>query len=170
MIFILITGTNLFSSSVQFSSVQLLSHVRFFATPWTAANQASLFITNSWSLPKLMSIDSVMPSNHLIFCRPLLLLPSIFPASGSFPMSQLFASGGQSIGVSASTSVLPMNIQDWFPLEWTGWISLSCYCKIILPVESIHIGSIYKMRNVGYFKHEVSDSTEQCFHINDCLT
>ena len=93
-----------------------------------------------------------------------------FPASGSFQRNQFFASGGQSIGVSASTSVLPMNIQDWFPLEWTGWISLSCYCKIILPVESIHIGSIYKMRNVGYFKHEVSDSTEQCFHINDCLT
>ena len=66
----------------------------------------------------------VMPSNHLILCRPLLLLPSIFPASGSFPMSQLFASGGQSIGVSTSTSVLTMNTQDWSPLGWTGWISL----------------------------------------------
>ena len=65
-----------------------------------------------------------MPSNHLILCCPLLLLPSIFPASGSFQMSQLFESGGQRIGVSASTSVLPMNIQDWFPLGWTGWISL----------------------------------------------
>ena len=74
------------------------------------------------NLLKLMSIELVMPSNHLILCRPLLLLPSIFPASGSFQMSQLFASGGQSIGVSASTSVLPMNIQDWFPLRWTGWI------------------------------------------------
>ena len=71
-----------------------------------------------------MSIELVMPSNHLILCRPLLLLPSIFPASGSFQMSQFFTLGGQSIGVSASTSVLPMNIQDWFPLEWTGWISL----------------------------------------------
>ena len=66
--------------SVQFSSVQLLSRVRLFATPWTKAHQASLSITNSWSLPKLMSIDSVMPSNHLILCRPLLLLPSIFPS------------------------------------------------------------------------------------------
>ena len=66
----------------------------------------------------------VMPSNHLILCHPLLLLPSIFPASGSFPMSQLFASGGQSIGVSTSTSVLTMNNQDWSPLGWTGWISL----------------------------------------------
>ena len=66
--------------SVQFSSVQSLSRVRLFATPWTKAHQASLSITNSWSLSKLMSIDSVMPSNHLILCRPLLLLPSIFPS------------------------------------------------------------------------------------------
>ena len=67
-------------ASVQFSSVQSLSRVRLFATPWTAACQASLSITNSWSLPRLMSIESVMPSNHLILCRPLLLLPSIFPS------------------------------------------------------------------------------------------
>ena len=64
---------------VQFSSVQSLSHVRLFATPWTAAYQASLSITNSWSPPKTMSIESMMPSNHLILCRSLLLLPSIFP-------------------------------------------------------------------------------------------
>ena len=64
----------------QFSSVQCLSHVQLFVTPWTAARQASLFITNSWSLLKLVSIKSVMPSNHLILCRPLLLLPSIFPS------------------------------------------------------------------------------------------
>ena len=66
-------------------SVQLLSRVRLFATPWTAAHQASLSITNSWSLRKLMSIESVMPSNHLILCRPLLLLPSIFPSIRLFP-------------------------------------------------------------------------------------
>ena len=71
-----------------------------------------LSITNSRSLLKLMSIKLVMPSNHLILCCPLLLLPQSFPASGSFPMSQLFALGGQSIGISASTSVLPMNTQD----------------------------------------------------------
>ena len=65
-----------------------------------------------------------MPSNHLIFCRPFSTCPQSFPASGSFQMSQLFASGGQSIRVSASTSVLPMNIKDWSPLGWTGWISL----------------------------------------------
>ena len=66
-------------SMERISSVQLLSQVRLFATPWTAACQASLSITNSWSLPKLMSTESVLPSNHLILCRPLLLLPSIFP-------------------------------------------------------------------------------------------
>ena len=89
------------------------------------AFQASMSITNSQSLLKPIYIQSVMPSNHLILCCPLLLLPSIFPSSRVFPMSQLFASGGQSIGVSASASVLPKNIQDWFPLGWTGWISLS---------------------------------------------
>ena len=71
-----------------------------------------------------MSIKLVMSSNHLILCRPLFLLPSIFPSFGSLLMSQFFTSGGQSIGVSASASVLPMNIWDWFPLGWTGWISL----------------------------------------------
>ena len=108
----------------QFSSVQSLSCVRLFATPWTAAHQASLSITNSRSLLKLMSIESVMPSSHLIICCPLLLLPSIFPSIRVFPVSQLFISGGQNIGVSASASVLPMNIQGWFPLKWTGLISL----------------------------------------------
>ena len=78
-----------------FSSVQSLSHARLFVTPKTAAHQASLSITNSWSLLKLMSIESVMPSNHLILCHPFLLLSSIFQASGSFPVSQFFASGGQ---------------------------------------------------------------------------
>ena len=107
-----------------FSSVQSLSHVRLFATPWIAARQASLSITNSQSLPISMTTESVMPSRHLILCRPLLLLPQSLPASGSFPMSQLFPWGSQSIGVSASTSVLPKNTQDWSPLGWTGWISL----------------------------------------------
>ena len=107
-----------------FSSVQLLSHVQHFATPWTTAHQASLFITNSRSLPKLMSIELVMPSNHLILCLPVTSFPQSFPASGSFPMSQFFELGGQSIGVSALASVLPMNIQNWSPLGWTGWMSL----------------------------------------------
>ena len=100
--------------------VQLLNHVRPFATPWTAARQASLSFTISQSSLKLMSIESVMPSNHLILCCPLLL--SIFPALGSLLMSQLFASSGQSIGAPASASVLPMNIQGLFLLELTGLI------------------------------------------------
>ena len=77
-----------------------------------------------WSSPKHMSIEWVMPSNHLILSRPLSSCPQSFPASGSFQMSQLFAWGGQSIGVSASASGLPMNTQDWFPLGHSGWISL----------------------------------------------
>ena len=109
---------------VWFSSVQSLSHVQLFVTLWTSARQASLSITNSRSLPKPMSIESVMPSNHIILCCPLLLLPSVFSSIRFFKMSLLFASGGQSIGVSASASVLPMNIHDWFLLGWMGWISL----------------------------------------------
>ena len=93
-----------------FSSVQSLISVWFIATPWTAARQASLSITNSWSLPKLTSIELVMPSNHLILCHPPSSRLQSFPASGSFQMSQFFASGGQGIGVSTSTSVL-----QWTP-------------------------------------------------------
>ena len=77
-----------------------------------------------WTESKLISIDPWVRFNRLILCHPLLLLPSTFSSIRSFPVSQLFASGGQSIGVSASASVLPMNIQDWSPLGWTGWISL----------------------------------------------
>ena len=105
----------------QFSSVQSLSHVRLFATPWIAACQASLSITNSsnsylssrWCHPAISS--SVVPFSSC---------PQSLPASGSFPISQFLASGGQSNGVSASASVLPMNTQYWSALGWTGWISL----------------------------------------------
>ena len=124
-------GCLLFLITARGSVVHLLSHVWFFVTPWTAARQASLSVTNSQSLLNLMSIESVTSSNCLIPCRPPLLPPSIFPSirvfslvSNELPMSQLLASGGQSIGVSASTSVLPMNIQDWFPLGLIGLISL----------------------------------------------
>ena len=115
------------STKEQFHSVAIVhSHICVwpFATQWTAAHQASLSITNLQSLLKLMSITSVMLSNRLFLCHPPLLHPQFFPGSGSFPMSQFFTSGGQSIGVSASASVLPVNIQDWIPLGWTGWISL----------------------------------------------
>ena len=106
------------------SSVQLLSCVRLFVTPWITACQASLSITNSQSSLKLMSIESVMPSSHLILSHPLLLLPQSLPASKSFPMSQLFTWGGQSTGASALASFLPKKSEDWSPSEWTGWISL----------------------------------------------
>ena len=106
-------------------SVQCLSCVRLFATPWTAACQASMSITSSRNLLKLMSIESVMDyptiSSSVI---PFSSCLQSFPASGSFPMSQFFISSGQSIGLSASASVFLMNIQDWSPLGWTGWISL----------------------------------------------
>ena len=112
--------------SLQFSSVQSLSRVRLFAAPWTAARQASLSITNSQSLPKLMSIESVMPSNHLILCHPHLLLPSIFPSNQG--LFQWVSSSHQVAKVLEfqlqHQSVLPMNTQDWSPLGWTVWISL----------------------------------------------
>ena len=107
-----------------FSSVQSLSRVRLFAIPWTAACQASLSITNFWSLPKPMTIESVMPSNNLILCHPLLLLPSIFPSIRVFSNESALCIRWPGTGVSASTSVLPMNTQDWSPLGWPGWISL----------------------------------------------
>ena len=112
------------SNFMAFSSVRLLSHVQFFATAWTAACQASLSITNSWSSLKLMSTESVMPSTISSSVSPFCSCHQSFPASESFQISQFFTSGGQIIGVSALASVLPMNIQDWFPLGLTGWISL----------------------------------------------
>ena len=93
-------------AAIQFSSVQFSSSVvSDSAIPWTAVCQASMSITISWSLLKLMSIESVMPCNHLILCHPLFLLPSIFPSIRVFQMSQFFASGGQSFRVSASASI-----------------------------------------------------------------
>ena len=120
----LMLHTYYISSTLQFSSVQSLSLVRLFATPWVAAHQASLSITNSCSLLKLMSIESVMPSSHLILCHPLLLLPPIPPSFRVFSNESALTWGGLSIGVSASSSVPPMNTQDWFPLGSTTWISL----------------------------------------------
>ena len=90
----------------------------------TAAHQASTSLTNSQNLVKLMSTESVMPSNYLILCHPLLLLPSIFPSIRVFSSEQFLTSGGQSIGASALASVLAMNIQDWFPLGLVGLIFL----------------------------------------------
>ena len=108
----------------QISSVHWLSRVRLLVMPWTTAHQDSLSITNSHSLPKLMSIESVMPSNHLILCCPLLLPPSIFPNIRVFSNeSALHIRWPKYWSISFSIS-LSMNTQDWFPLGWTGWISL----------------------------------------------
>ena len=96
----------------------------------------------SQSLLKLMSIESAMPSNHLLLCRPLLLLPSIFPSIRLFFMSQFFTSAGQSIGVSASASILLMNIQGWCPLGWTGWI----------PLQSMGLSRVFS--NTTVQKHQ----------------
>ena len=116
------TLKNIIAASVQFSSVAqshpTLCNPMDCRMPGFAVQHQLLEFTQTHVH------ESVMPSNHLVLCHPLLLLPSIFPASGSFKMSQFFLLGGQSIGVSASASVLPMNNQDWFPLGGTGWISL----------------------------------------------
>ena len=102
--------------------VQSLSRAWIFAPPWTAARL--VFLVLHCLQLKLISIDLVMPSNHLILCHPFSSCLQSFPASGSFPLSRLFTSCGQSIGDSASASNLPMNIQGWFPVGWTGLISL----------------------------------------------
>ena len=106
--------------------VQLLSCVWLLVTPWTAACQASLSFTISQNLLKFMSTESGIPSNHLIFCPPFFFCLQSFPASGSFLISRLFISDDQTIGASVSASGLPINIQDWFPLAWTSWISPCC--------------------------------------------
>ena len=121
------------SINQSFTSVQSLSHVWFFATPWTAECQASPSITTPRvypnSCPFTWWCHPTISSSVVSFSS----CPQSFPASGSFPVNQLFASGGQSMGISASTSVLPMNTQDWSPLGWTGWISLQSKGLLIYP-------------------------------------
>ena len=112
---------NMFILLLSISSTQSLNRVQLFATPWTTAHQGSLSITNSRSPPKPMSIVSVMPSAISSSVVP---FSSFLPASESFQMSQLFAWGDQSTGVSALASFLPKKSQGWSPSEWTGWISL----------------------------------------------
>ena len=109
---------------MSFSSVQLLSRVWLFATPWTAACQASLSITNSQSPPKPMSIELVMPSSHLILCHPLLLLPSIFPSIRVLSNESALRIRWPKYW-SFSFNICPSNEHpNWSPLGWTGWISL----------------------------------------------
>ena len=115
---------NLNNTLGQFSSVQLLSRVQLFATPWIAASQASLSITNSWSSPKLMSLELVMPSSNLILCRPLLLLPTIPPSIRVFSNETTLRMRWTKYWSYSFSISIPKNIKDWSPLEWTGWISL----------------------------------------------
>ena len=115
---------NLYADAVPFSSVQLFSRVQLFGTPSTAACQASLCITNSRVYPNSCPLSQWCHPNISSSVVPFSSCPQSFSALGFFQMSQPFASCGQSIGVSASTSVLPMNSQDWSPLGGTGWISL----------------------------------------------
>ena len=137
----------MFTMWLSFSSVQLLSHAQLFETPWTAALQASLFIINTGSLLKLMPIELVIPSNRLILCHPLLFLPSVFLSIRVFSDGWLFTSGSQSIG--ASASVLPRNIQGWFPLELTDLISLQS--KDLLRVISSTIIQKHQFLSVQAF-------------------
>ena len=118
------TSTKIWLHFIGFSSVQLLSRIQLFVTPWTAARQASLSITTYLRLLKLYLLSQLCHPTISSSVTCISSCPQSFPASGSFQMSQFFTSGGQSIGVSSSASVLPMNIQDWFPLGLTGWISL----------------------------------------------
>ena len=152
--------------SVQFSCSVMSDSV----TSWTTERQASLSVTSSQSLLKLMSVELLMPSNHLILCCPLLLPPSIFLSIRSFPMSQFFTSGGQSIGVSPSPSFLPMNIQDWLPLGLTGWISLlskdSQESSLTPQFKSINSSALSFLYNStltsmhDYWKNHRSDYTD----------
>ena len=152
----------LFSHSVVSNSVTL----------WTTACQTSLSITISQSLLKLVSIELVMPPNYFIVCRPL-ILPSIFPSVGVFSVSWLFASGGQSIGASASAWVLSMNSQSWFPLRWTGLISLcprsfqesfpTPQFKSSSPLELSLLYGPTLTSICGYWKNHSFDYTNLCW-------
>ena len=145
------------SSWVYTAAVRPPSHVRLFATTWTAACQASPSFTISPSLLKLMPIESVMPSNLLILCFPLFLLPSIFSSIKVFPMSWLFASGSQSIEVSASASFLPINIQDWFPLGLIDFIFLqSKIQKILKNLFQYHSSKASIFRCSAFFLVQLS--------------
>ena len=114
----------LWATCLHFTAVQLLSHVQLFVTPCTAACQAPLSITKSWVYLNSCPLSEWCHPTISSYVVPFPSCLQSFPALGSFPTSRFFALGGQSIGVSASASVLPMNIQDWFPLRWTSWLSL----------------------------------------------
>ena len=123
----------------------MLSHVWLFATPWTAAHQASLSFTISQSLLNLMSFESVMPSNHLILYHPFSSCPQFFPASRSFPMIQLFTSGGQTIGASASSSVPSNDYSGLIPfrIDWFDLLAFQGILKSLLQHHSLNASILF---------------------------
>ena len=143
----------------QFSSVQSLSCVWLFATPWIEAHQASLSITNSWSSPKLMSLESVMPSSHLILCHPLLLLPPIPPSIRVFSNESTLRMRWPKYWSSASASVLPMKIQGLFSLGLTGLISLQSkgFLRVFLST------TIWKHQFFSFLYGPTLTSTHDCW-------
>ena len=144
--------------------IQLLSHVWLFATPWMIACQAPLSSTVSQCLLTFTSIESMVLCHHLILCHPLHLLPSVFSSIRFFPVSQLFASGGLSIG--ASAYVLPMNIQGWFPLGLTGLISLlSKGLSRVFSTTAIWNHPFFSMVQLSYGVGPTLWSIKPNFHI-----
>ena len=145
----------------------MLSYVQLFVTPWTAACQASLSFTISWSLLKLMFIESMMRSNHLILCRPLLLLPSIFPSI------RVFSNELALCIIEASASVLPMNVQDWFPLGLAGLnFSLSKLLLRVFPSTTVWKNQFFATRPFygptltflhDYWKNHSFDYIDHCW-------
>ena len=140
------TGSVQFSHSVMSDS----------ATPRTAARHASLSITNFRSLLKLMSIESVTPSNHFILCCPFSSCPQSFPASGSFQMSQLFASGGQSIGVSTSTSVRPVLKRSRLISFRMNWLDLLAVQGTLKSLLQHHSSKASILRHSAFFRVKLS--------------
>ena len=143
--------TNCFEGIMNFSSGQSLSRVQLFVGPWTAAHQASLSITNS----QLMSIKLMMSSCHLILCHALLLLPSVFPRIRVFSNESI--SDDQSTGASASESVLPMNIQNWYPLGSTGLI-------VLQPKGPSRVFSNTTVQKLQFFGTQLYGSTLTSIH------
>ena len=157
-----------------YSSVQSLSPVRL-CDPMDYSTQSSLSITNSWSLLKPCPLRRWCHPTISSSVIPFSCLQS-FPASGPFPMSQLFTSGGQSIGVLASTSVLAMNIQDWFPLGLTGWVSSqerdsqqSFPTTQVKSINSSALSFLYSPTLTSirdYWKNQSLDQAELCWQSN----
>ena len=149
--------------NMTFVVVQSLSCDWLFVTPWTAALQAALPFTISQILLRLMSIELLMPSNRLVLCQPLLFLPSVFPSIRVFSNKLALWLGSQSIRASASTSALPMNTQDWFPLGLTGflsdWLIWSCSPRDS-RVFSMALGNLWSLPGKG----------SRCFWDTFCVT